>query len=47
LSSLPTVFCRRSAETSRLLARQIGATLALDATGPAGTSFSLTLPLGD
>jgi signal transduction histidine kinase len=32
---------------SRLLARQIGATLALDATGPAGTSFSLTLPLGD
>ena len=32
---------------SRLLARQIGATLALDSTGPAGTSFSLTLPLGD
>jgi signal transduction histidine kinase len=32
---------------SRLLARQIGAILALDATGPAGTSFSLTLPVGD
>jgi signal transduction histidine kinase len=32
---------------SRLLARQIGATLALDSTGPAGTRFSLTLPLGD
>jgi signal transduction histidine kinase len=32
---------------SRLLARQIGATLVLDSTGPAGTSFSLTLPLGD
>ena len=32
---------------SRLLARQIGATLALDATGPAGTRFSLTLPLGN
>jgi signal transduction histidine kinase len=32
---------------SRLLARQIGATLALDATGPAGTSFSLTVPVGE
>ena len=32
---------------SRLLARQIGATLALDSTGPAGTSFSLTLPVRD
>lgn len=31
---------------SRLLARQIGATLALDATGPDGTVFSLTLPVG-
>jgi len=31
---------------SRLLARQIGATLALDSTGPDGTSFSLTVPLG-
>ncbi|MFA5058448.1 MAG: ATP-binding protein, partial [Opitutaceae bacterium] len=29
---------------SRLLARQIGATLALESTGPAGTTFSLTLP---
>jgi signal transduction histidine kinase len=29
---------------SRLLARQIDATLALDHTGPAGSSFSLTLP---
>ncbi len=29
---------------SRLLARQIGGTLALDATGPAGTAFTLTLP---
>ena len=31
---------------SRLLARQIGATLALDSTGPAGTTFRLTLPVG-
>ena len=31
---------------SRLLARQIGATLALDSTGPGGTTFSLTVPLG-
>jgi signal transduction histidine kinase len=30
---------------SQLLARQIGATLALDATGPCGTTFCLTLPL--
>ncbi len=30
---------------SQLLARQIGATLALDATGPTGTAFHLTLPL--
>ncbi len=30
---------------SQLLARQIGATLLLDATGPAGTTFRLTLPL--
>ncbi len=30
---------------SRLLARQIGATLALDATGPGGTRFTLTVPL--
>jgi signal transduction histidine kinase len=30
---------------SQLLARQIGATLCLDATGPAGTTFLLTLPL--
>ena len=30
---------------SQLLARQIGATLALDATGPTGTTFRLTLPL--
>ncbi len=32
---------------SRLLARQIGASLALDATSPAGTTFTLTLPAGD
>jgi signal transduction histidine kinase len=32
---------------SRLLAQQIGAALALDATGPAGTTFSLTLPIGN
>jgi signal transduction histidine kinase len=32
---------------SRLLARQIGATLALDATGPGGTSFSLSVPIGE
>ena len=31
---------------SSLLARQIGATLALDSTGPRGTVFSLTLPAG-
>ncbi|HEY4246840.1 MAG TPA: sensor histidine kinase [Lacunisphaera sp.] len=31
---------------SQLLARQIGATLALDSTGKAGTTFRLTLPLG-
>ena len=31
---------------SRLLARQIGATLALASTGPAGTTFRLTLPVG-
>ena len=30
---------------SRLLARQIGATLALESTGPGGTTFRLTLPL--
>lgn len=30
---------------SQLLARQIGATLTLDATSPAGTAFRLTLPL--
>jgi signal transduction histidine kinase len=30
---------------SQLLARQIGATLLLDATGPAGTTFRLTVPL--
>jgi len=30
---------------SRLLARQIGATLALEATGPGGTTFTLTVPL--
>jgi signal transduction histidine kinase len=30
---------------SQLLARQIGATLALDSTGPGGTTFCLTLPL--
>jgi len=30
---------------SRLLARQIGATLALDSSGPGGTVFSLTLPV--
>lgn len=30
---------------SQLLARQIGATLLLDATGPGGTTFSLTVPL--
>ncbi len=30
---------------SQLLARQIGATLALDSTGPDGTTFCLTLPL--
>jgi len=30
---------------SQLLARQIGATLLLDATGPDGTTFMLTLPL--
>jgi signal transduction histidine kinase len=30
---------------SQLLARQIGATLVLDSTGPAGTTFRLTLPL--
>ena len=30
---------------SRLLARQIGATLVLDSTGPAGTTFRLTLPV--
>ena len=29
---------------SRLLARQIGASLVLEATGPAGTTFTLTLP---
>jgi signal transduction histidine kinase len=29
---------------SRLLARQIGATLGLDSTGPEGTSFTVTLP---
>ena len=32
---------------SQLLARQIGAMLALDATGPTGTTFTLTLPVGD
>jgi signal transduction histidine kinase len=31
---------------SQLLARQIGATLSLDSTGKAGTTFRLTLPLG-
>ena len=31
---------------SHLLARQIGATLALESTGEAGTTFRLTLPLG-
>jgi signal transduction histidine kinase len=31
---------------SRLLARQIGATLALEATGPGGTTFRLTVPVG-
>jgi signal transduction histidine kinase len=31
---------------SRLLARQIGADLALDSTGPGGTTFSLTLAVG-
>jgi signal transduction histidine kinase len=30
---------------SQLLARQIGATLTLDSTGPKGTTFSLTMPL--
>jgi len=30
---------------SQLLARQIGATLGLDSTGPKGTAFRLTLPL--
>jgi signal transduction histidine kinase len=30
---------------SQLLARQIGANLSLDATGPKGTTFALTLPL--
>jgi len=30
---------------SRLLARQIGATLALESTGPCGTVFSLALPV--
>jgi len=30
---------------SQLLARQIGATLTLDSTGPTGTTFRLTLPL--
>ena len=30
---------------SRLLAKQIGATLTLDATGPNGTTFLLRLPL--
>jgi signal transduction histidine kinase len=30
---------------SQLLARQIGATLVLDATGPGGTTFRLTVPL--
>jgi signal transduction histidine kinase len=30
---------------SQLLARQIGATLLLDSTGPEGTTFLLTLPL--
>ena len=30
---------------SQLLARQIGATLALESTGPGGTTFRLTLPL--
>jgi signal transduction histidine kinase len=30
---------------SQLLARQIGATLLLDSTSPAGTTFSLTIPL--
>jgi len=30
---------------SQLLARQIGATLMLDSTGPGGTTFSLTVPL--
>jgi len=32
---------------SQLLARQIGATLVLDSTGPDGTTFRITLPLGD
>ncbi|HTT56248.1 MAG TPA: ATP-binding protein [Opitutaceae bacterium] len=32
---------------SQLLARQIGATLELDSTGPGGTSFSLFMPVGD
>jgi signal transduction histidine kinase len=32
---------------SRLLARQIGATLALASTGPTGTTFRLTLPVGE
>lgn len=32
---------------SRLLARQIGADLALVATGPGGTTFRVTLPLGE
>jgi signal transduction histidine kinase len=31
---------------SRLLARQIGATLTLDSTGPNGTAFTVTLPVG-
>ena len=30
---------------SRLLARQIGATLVLDSTGPEGTTFTVTLPI--
>jgi len=32
---------------SQLLARQIGAMLVLDSTGPDGTTFRVTLPLGD
>jgi signal transduction histidine kinase len=30
---------------SRLLARQIGATLVLESTGPEGTTFTVTLPI--